>query len=141
MGFSTVCCTRWLDAEVANGGFHQYFWNSKGAYVDLVKEGLERLHARDHLRTFEQAIHLAGLHTKPDIAGLSARDALKVFSDSAKAGMFDHLDSRWYELGELDSVRVRFIRDHPQLFVARLPTLLQLRLRVSMSWLRLIGSS
>lgn len=137
VGFSTVCTTWWLDAEVANGGFHQYFWNSGGVYVDLVKDGLQRLKAAEHLHTFEQAVHLAGLQTKPAVARLAARVQLEAFSESARARAFDHLDSRWYELGELRNARVRFIRDNPTLLVARLPTLARVRLRLSallLSW-------
>jgi len=44
-GFSTVYTTWMLDAEVTNGGFHQYFWNSAGVYVELVRQGLQSLNA------------------------------------------------------------------------------------------------
>jgi len=86
---------------------------------------------QEHLHTFDQAVHLAGLQTKPELSGLPARSELKAFSKSARAGVFDHLDSRWYELGELGPARLRFIRDHPMLCVARLPWIPRMRLAVS----------
>jgi Domain of unknown function (DUF4375) len=36
--------------EVNNGGFHQFFFNSSGAYFDLIREGLATL---DELQTLE----------------------------------------------------------------------------------------
>ena len=133
-GFAAVYTTWWLDAEIANGGFHQYFWNTAGAYVDLVRVGLERLQAPEHLDAFDQAVHVAGVQSKPDLRGLTPRAELEAFSASARSGAFDHLDSRWHALGELGKARVDFIRRHPALFVARLPALARLRLKAASLW-------
>jgi hypothetical protein len=32
----------WLEAEVNNGGFHQYFWNSAGDHTKVALESLSR---------------------------------------------------------------------------------------------------
>jgi hypothetical protein len=135
-GFGTVYTTWWVDAEVANGGFHQYFWNTEGAYVDLVRDGLRRLEAAAHLEVFDEAVRLAGVQSKPDLAAMTAREELAAFSASAMTGTFEYLDSRWYALGELAAVRIAFMRRHPELFVARLPRLARLRLAVSRRWQR-----
>jgi hypothetical protein len=133
-GFAAVYTTWWLDAEIANGGFHQYFWNTAGAYVDLVRDALPRLQAPEHLHAFDQAVHLAGVQSKPDLSGMTPRAELAAFSASARAGAFDHLDSRWHALGELGGARVAFIRRHPALFVARLPRAARWRLKAASLW-------
>jgi hypothetical protein len=133
-GFSTVYTTWWLDSEIANGGFHQYFWNTAGLYVDLVERALDRLEADEHQRTFQQAVRVARLQAKPEVSHLPPQIQLETFSESALEGAFDDLDSRWSELGQLSSVRVRFMRANPDLFVARLPGLARMRLTLSALW-------
>lgn len=39
-----------LEAEVNNGGFHQYFWNTRGQFAFLVVEGYRRLRHEQNLR-------------------------------------------------------------------------------------------
>ena len=129
-GFATVYTTWWLDAEIANGGLHQYFWNTEGAYVELVREGLQRLGAADHLGAFEEAVLVATHATRPAVDGLPARAQLEAFSQSALTGTFDALDARWDGLPDLAPARVRFIRANPTLLTARLP--LRARLRVAL---------
>jgi hypothetical protein len=133
-GFSAVYTTWMLDAEVANGGFHQYFWNTGGAYVGLVQDGLRRLGAAEHLRVFEDAVQRAAAQDRPDVGGLPARAQMEAFSESALAGSFDGVDAAWYQLGELSAARVRFIRANPSLLAARLPLRARLRLRLSAPW-------
>ena len=48
---------RILDAEVNNGGFHQYFSNSSGDYAHEALAGLLALGAGETARLLQQAIH------------------------------------------------------------------------------------
>jgi hypothetical protein len=119
-GFGIVYTTWALDAEVDNGGFHQYFWNTKGRYVDLLSRAVARLGSPEHVRTLEEAVRVFRAEGRPDLAGLDAGEQLERFSASANVSGLDPLDSRWYELGGLAAARVRFIREAPDLFTARL---------------------
>ena len=119
-GFGIVYSTWVLDAEVDNGGFHQYFWNTGGRYVDLVTRAVARLGSPEHVRTLEAAVRAFRAGDQPDLSGLEPSEQLERFSASARASGLDPLDSRWYELGGLAAARVRFIRDAPALFTARL---------------------
>jgi hypothetical protein len=42
----------YYDAEVTNGGHHQYFWNTHGLFIDLLASGLEYYGATEHLTLF-----------------------------------------------------------------------------------------
>jgi hypothetical protein len=120
-GFGIVYTTWALDAEIANGGFHQYFWNTKGRYVDLLTKAVARIGSPDHGHVLEEAVGVFRGQRKPDLTGLDPRQQLEAFSASARASELAPLDSRWYALGDLAAARVRFIREEPALFTARLP--------------------
>lgn len=126
-----VAYTSWvLDAEVANGGFHQYLWNTQGKYVDLVTGAVARLGSAEHIHTLTEALRIFRAEGKADLAHLDEREQLERFSESARASDLGALDSRWYELGDLAAARVRFIREAPALFAARLPLVPRVRLAI-----------
>lgn len=117
-GFRTVYTTWLLDAEVGNGGFHQYFWNTEAQYVALTEEGLQRLGANRHLAVFEEAAVVFRRENQPDVSANPPEEQLKAFSESATESGLNELDDKWYALGELAEVRLRFIRENPSLFEA-----------------------
>lgn len=45
-----------LEAEVNNGGFHQYFWNTRGEFIFMAVEGYRRLRHEQNLRLVLKAI-------------------------------------------------------------------------------------
>lgn len=47
-----------LDGEVYNGGMHQYFWNSSGAFYKSAMDGLMELKALESLRLLIEAAKL-----------------------------------------------------------------------------------
>lgn len=120
-GFGIVYTSWALDAEIANGGFHQYFWNTKGRYLDLATKAVARIGSPEHVQVLEEAVAIFRGQGRPDLTGLDPRQQLEAFSASARASELDPLDSRWYDLGDLAAARVRFIREAPALFTARLP--------------------
>jgi hypothetical protein len=138
-GYGVVYTTWILDAEVANGGFHQYFWNTDGHFVDLVTRGVERLHSEEHQRALDEAVRLFRAEGKPDVSGLEAQEQLALFSKTAMESPWASLDARWYELPELSLARIRFIRAHADLFTARLPWLPRWKLAASAAFRRFRG--
>jgi len=129
-GFAIVYTSRILDAEVANGGFHQYFWNTEGCYIDLVTRAVARLGSAEHLKILKEAVGIFRAEGKPDVAHLAPREQLERFSDSARASDLGSLDTRWFALGDLAAARVRFVREIPGLFVARLPLITRMKLAI-----------
>jgi hypothetical protein len=56
--WGTLEAMMYYDSMVNNGGHHQYFWNSQGAYINLVETGLELYGAKHHLGIFRSALEL-----------------------------------------------------------------------------------
>ena len=50
--YFAVCC---LSGEVYNGGFHQFFFNSAGAYYMYALSGLEEMQASESLQLLKKA--------------------------------------------------------------------------------------
>jgi hypothetical protein len=50
--YFAVCC---LSGEVYNGGFHQFFFNSAGAYYAYALSGLEEMQASESLQLLKKA--------------------------------------------------------------------------------------
>jgi hypothetical protein len=88
--------------------------------VDLLTRAVARIGSPEHVRTLEEAVRVFRAEGQPDLTGLDASEQLERFSASANVSGLDPLDSRWYELGGLAAARVRFIREAPALFTARL---------------------
>lgn len=55
-----------LEAEVNNGGFYQYFWNSSGELVPYVVEALTAIGAAAAVAIVKRAIEVVGLHISWD---------------------------------------------------------------------------
>lgn len=85
----------WLIAEVDNGGFDQFFFNSTGGYIPEVLAGLRMLGANDSARLLERAVALLPSATLPR-DDKERRSILKGLSDDAQK-QFDQLDGEFYE--------------------------------------------
>ena len=55
-GLQTGYATYGAEAEVDNGGFNQYFFNSKGRLADIAVVGFRNLGALEHERLMREAI-------------------------------------------------------------------------------------
>jgi len=62
-----TACT--LEGEVNNGGHHQYFWNSNGAFAAVLVEDLKRVGATPYVDLAARAV---GIHGQHDAAGEKA---------------------------------------------------------------------
>jgi hypothetical protein len=117
-GFQMVYATSWVEGEVDNGGFNQYFWNPSGAFRIEALEGYKLIGATQHEQIMAEAIKVyAAIESK--LKQQQEKGTLKAFSDSYKDNPLNKLDDQFYELKEnVSALRVRFIREHPDLFVS-----------------------
>ena len=102
-GCRAVWTTFWVEAEVNNGGFDQYFLNTDGAYAKDALEGFRALGNSSYVSLMEQAIAIHQAQKKRD--GRNPR--------------YDPLDDLFYKLDEkepLDALRARYIDAHPDEF-------------------------
>lgn len=88
-----VYCVGWLEAEVNNGGFGQYFWNTGGIHAEDTLVALWAIGARDTAELMTRAVALA---PPPGMDG------------QARAGAREGLDRRYGD--ELDRLSDRFCR-------------------------------
>jgi len=117
-GFQMMYATWLLEAEVNNGGFHQFFWNHSGLFAKEALEGLKLVGADEHAKLVGKSIAVYESE-KPKMDNARRHDTLEAFGESARESKFDELDSAFYALKEdLSALRIRYIRAHPRDFVS-----------------------
>jgi hypothetical protein len=104
-----------LDAEVRNGGFSQYFFNSSGDNWRDALAGLEAMGSKERLAIFSEVLAKFGA------AGPSEDREMRMgqLSKIAKAedALFDPFDSRYYKSTEVIDVMVmRYVLKNPDAF-------------------------
>lgn len=117
-GFQVVYATWWVEAEVNNGGFNQYFWNPSGEFQNEALAGYKLIGALEHEKLVAEAVKLnkeiQAAQEKYKRAG-----TLKAFSESYKENPLNELDDRFYDLKEdATALRIKFIRQNKELFVS-----------------------
>jgi hypothetical protein len=105
----------YLDAEVTNGGFVQFYWNGKQKYVSPIKDGLRLIGDKEMEELVDKAekeylinkVHFENQKKKDDWSPLY--DELKVFGE---------FDSLFYKIHDrtMDLIE-RYARKHPEEFV------------------------
>ncbi len=116
-GFRSIHATWWVEAEVNNGGFNQYFWNSAGQFAQVAVVGFGLIGAVEHARLMECAISMYE-EDKERLQEFQRRGTLEAFSESYEDNRLKELDDEFYALNEdLHALRVRFIRANTALFV------------------------
>ncbi len=119
-GLCAIYTTWWVEAEVANGGFNQYFWNSSGRFAEDAVAGFELIGAPIHAALMRRAIDTFRQEAGR-LRSFMDRDTQEAFSDSYEDNPLNPIDQELYRLEEseekLKTLRIRFIRRHPDLFV------------------------
>jgi hypothetical protein len=109
VGYRVVYATWVLEVEVANGGFLQYFYNSRGHFIDEAADGLELLEAMEHLAIFDAAV----VRVTDELERLGPfwqQGTLDGFAASYKVSALDEFDEKWFKLGGLSRARLAYIR-------------------------------
>ena len=88
----------WLEAEVNNGGFHQYFWNSAGDYALFALEALNNIGASVTANLLKSALDIgfSGSFTQ----SRHDRQSLLEINSDLKLDKLGTLDSKFYEYEE-----------------------------------------
>ena len=110
----------WLvDAEVRNGGFNQYFYNSSGHYAEDAVIGFRHFSMPDHAELVVEAVKVI-MNELPLQKALRVIGTLKAFSESYKFTKLNVLDRKYYQLPDaLDKLRL-IVNEHPERFQLRL---------------------
>lgn len=100
----------WLETEVNNGGFQQYFWNSTGDHADIALQSLKDIGASKTASIVERAINVAFDGELP--SSQAQRQHQLAMDEEAKGERLDSLDAEFYEYSEdfyklLDAYQIR----------------------------------
>ncbi|GAB5382090.1 MAG: hypothetical protein Alis3KO_36030 [Aliiglaciecola sp.] len=88
----------WLEAEVNNGGFNQYFWNSAGDNAGLALESLNKIGASKTAELLKEAIEVAFSGSLP-LVRADRQKELEIEKEY-KMEALGKLDSSFYEYQE-----------------------------------------
>jgi hypothetical protein len=115
-GVRALFVTWEVEAEVNNGGFHQYYWNTADRYSKQAVEGFEFFGAVKHAALMRDANSIRA----KEIGALTKfrkEDTSEAFAESSKASHLGPLDDRFFTLDEpLSMLRVAKIRSMPAAF-------------------------
>jgi len=103
----------WLESEVNNGGFHQYFYNSSGDYALDTPGALDQIGAHHTAKLLRRAIELFPGGPPPrDLQ--QRREQLDSLSEAARAKL-EKLDSEFYEYHDpLEELQVKYMLAHQE---------------------------
>ena len=101
-----------VDAEVLNGGFNQFFFNSSGTLAPAVPSALRELGVDQAADIVEEALALLGQHA-PALEAAAEEGTIDAFMETYLDQPFSELDDRYGRLEEaLRDARIRFLRDN-----------------------------
>tara|TARA_R110000744_G_scaffold380233_1_gene500356 strand:+ start:3941 stop:4558 length:618 start_codon:yes stop_codon:yes gene_type:complete len=112
-GQQAVFSTFWLEAEVYNGGFNQYYFNSSGKFSEIAEKGFKTIGGEK----LSEIIALANkIHLK-NKAKLEEYDdgTIQSFSDSYEDNPLNDLDTEFIknlESTKFRDLRIKYIREN-----------------------------
>ncbi|MGN6438005.1 MAG: DMP19 family protein [Agriterribacter sp.] len=107
-----------LEAEINNGGFNQFYYNSSGQYAELTPDALILVGA---LKFADLTARANQVYKKEREKIVTHQDGtLEGFSKSYDDNPLNKFDNEFYDLYEeetLQKIQIDFIRNHKQDFI------------------------
>lgn len=111
-----IYVTWWVESEVRNGGFNQFFWNSRGVFAEDAVKGYEFLDAPEHAALMREAIAVS-LAEEATMKKFKNKNSRESFSESYQHTKLTDIDGKFHKLGDgLSNSRIKVIREKPELF-------------------------
>lgn len=106
-----VCSTLLnLNSEVNNGGLCQFFVNSSRVAAPFVSESLSVIGADKTKELFDSFISENNIDLK-DLSSFIIKD-LSEFAEQNNRYPFDDFDNKYYEIGEVNDLMIRYAREN-----------------------------
>ena len=110
----------WVEAEVNNGGFNQFYFNSSGQYAEMAVAGFDLFGAKKHADLMRRTnkIYLENRERLEEFDD----GTMESFSESYKDNPLNALDDEFYKLSSsesLNQLRIAYIRKHPTEFIQK----------------------
>ncbi|REG82011.1 uncharacterized protein DUF4375 [Winogradskyella sediminis] len=116
-GQQAVFSTWWLEAEVNNGGFNQFYFNSSGQYAEMAKIGFKTIGAE---KFSELTLRANNIFTENKERLEEFDDGtMESFSESYKDNPLNDLDTEFYKLYDSENIsdlRIKYIRENNKEF-------------------------
>lgn len=108
-----------VEAEVMNGGFNQFFWNSSAEMAELIAPALRDLQADEAARIFDEALTVAYSEIGAT-AKFKSKGTLDAFSKSYAETNLTKFDTSFCTLAEkFPLLRANLLRDHEEVFLTK----------------------
>jgi hypothetical protein len=118
-GIRALYLTWIVEAEVNNGGFNQYYYNTDGKFAEQAIEAFEYFGATQHAALMREA-NSAWSEEKKEMAKFKDSGTMEAFSESYEHTKLGPLDERFLELGDdLGRARISRVRETPKQFTGR----------------------
>ena len=116
-GMQAVYTTWVVEAEVNNGGFHQYYLNSTGKFALSAIEGFKQIGALETAEAMANSVVLA-MSEIPEINTNISKKQIEIISKkSYKFTKLNDLDQWFFKDNEsISKLRINYIRSNLQLF-------------------------
>jgi hypothetical protein len=117
-GQKAIYMTWILEAEVNNGGFNQYYFNSSGQLADLGENSFRLIGAVQFANLVGQANSIYD-EIKDDLEKFND-GTIESFSKSYEGNPLNDLDTKFYDLYKvepLDKIKIQYIKDNVKEFV------------------------
>tara|TARA_Y100001934_G_C12255617_1_gene727369 strand:+ start:154 stop:771 length:618 start_codon:yes stop_codon:yes gene_type:complete len=116
-GQQAVFSTWWLEAEVNNGGFNQFYFNSSGQFAEMAEIGFMTIGAKK----FSELTKRANKIYSENKERLEEFDdgTMESFSESYRDNPLNDLDTEFYNLYDsekIEQLRIKYIRDNKNEF-------------------------
>ena len=107
-----------LEAEINNGGFNQYYFNSSGQFADLAPDALKLIHANKFAKLVDKANNIY----KKEYKNITKHQdgTLEGFSKSYDDNPLNKLDDEFYDLyktEKLENLQIEYIRQNKNEFI------------------------
>jgi hypothetical protein len=116
IGVRALYLTWVVEAEVNNGGFNQYYWNTEDQFADQAVGAFEFFSATKHAALMREANRVRE-DERRTMEKYKNRGTLDAFSDSYDESKLGPLDERFYKMDEnLSALRIKKVHSEPNLF-------------------------
>jgi hypothetical protein len=108
----------WLvEAEVGNGGFHQFFWNASAQIAPAMPDAIEAIGDAEAADIAWRALSTL-IAEKEKFFKFRQVGTLEAYSESAKGSRLNAFDAPFMERARgFSALRVRYVRQHERAFV------------------------
>lgn len=107
-----VYSTWWVEAEVYNGGFNQYFINSAGDLAEIALSGYGEMNLNEYKDLLEKAKAINADILKKENKETRFYSSLEEVSGSYEDNRLNVLDEKFYKLSEASDFRIKYIRSN-----------------------------